>query len=622
MATISISGISGSGCKVQLTGLDTSYAGTDRTCEWYFRAGEWPNVTEGLYDEHFNTTISGAPSESNIWTVSTLTANTDYCVYCIVRNSSQMLATLRKEFTTTSEPAQTASITFPDITEDSCLVQIVGLQTSYTGGDRTCKWYFKAGSDPTATDYDVTFEETIAGAPESSDVWTVSGLTAGTAYHCRCEIYNGTQFLTALESSFSTACTSTAPGIARVVAQQGMNGDERGEKRIYVLWYVNNAIGGTYEIYVNGTLRVSQTVEAIWGDMYLSVNSFGTYSVLFKVKKGGQTVSKTVNANILDLDAADLTPTFNYVRYGYKKLILYWYGTDYTDYYTLRLTGSDENHIVEKYSEQEYTFDDLDFCGEYDFYVTCHHVCNDGSIRSGIETLLTTCMVRPSPPTLLLSQSGGYLTVAYGVREASYVDEFVFLLYCGDDTNYTEKMVVQNPDTTNRNPSGTCTFTTQLTAGTYRVQAYTSYKTWRGYTEDNTYAKAQLSFGQLPSVWSWDESNGSGTDAQTRAAHVAVSGKGYTADFSYFVWNDMAAGVKEVLDYIGEAWDAVYATYDNTRMLASDKELSAARFNSLRRNIGNHASTGIAEQAQKDIVYGSYFITLTECLNSWIQSIN
>lgn len=53
-------------------------------------------------------------------------------------------------------------------------------------------------------------------------------------------------------------------------------------------------------------------------------------------------------------------------------------------------------------------------------------------------------------------------------------------------------------------------------------------------------------------------------------------------------------------------------------MTSSDKTLTAARFNSVRYNIGAHYSTGISEVASGDPVLGSYFTTLTTKLNEWI----
>ena len=83
----------------------------------------------------------------------------------------------------------------------------------------------------------------------------------------------------------------------------------------------------------------------------------------------------------------------------------------------------------------------------------------------------------------------------------------------------------------------------------------------------------------------------------------------------------MLSKVKEILDATGSEWDSTYTTYSNTRMTYSDKTLTAVKFNSLRYNIGIHYSTGITDKFKGEFVYGSYFVTLANCINSWINKI-
>lgn len=118
--------------------------------------------------------------------------------------------------------------------------------------------------------------------------------------------------------------------------------------------------------------------------------------------------------------------------------------------------------------------------------------------------------------------------------------------------------------------------------------------------------------------WSWSNSNGSASASQTRAAYSAIQNNGSLDNFSYLVWNDMVDKVKEVLDATGDSWNNRYASYSATKMSSSDKRLTAARFNSLRHNIGTHYSTGITDVYRGDTIYGWYFTTLANCLNSWI----
>lgn len=129
-------------------------------------------------------------------------------------------------------------------------------------------------------------------------------------------------------------------------------------------------------------------------------------------------------------------------------------------------------------------------------------------------------------------------------------------------------------------------------------------------------------------LWDWAASNGEASAAQTAAAYAAVTGGGSVSDFSYLVWNDMCAKVKAVLDAAGIAWvTKITATgetllsYEATRMTASGRTLTAARFNALRFNVGANYTTGIAAVATGDAVLGSYFTTLMEKVNEWIETL-
>lgn len=121
--------------------------------------------------------------------------------------------------------------------------------------------------------------------------------------------------------------------------------------------------------------------------------------------------------------------------------------------------------------------------------------------------------------------------------------------------------------------------------------------------------------------WSWSSSNGSASSTQTRNALTAVQNNGYLTNFSYLVWNDLCDKVKEVLDAIGAPWDSYYASYSSTRMSSGDRYLTAKRFNSLRYNVGSYYATGINEVSRGDIVYGWYFVTITNSLNMWISTL-
>ena len=119
----------------------------------------------------------------------------------------------------------------------------------------------------------------------------------------------------------------------------------------------------------------------------------------------------------------------------------------------------------------------------------------------------------------------------------------------------------------------------------------------------------------------WSSSNGSASASQTQTAYSVVNNNSTVSQFSYLVWNDIVDKVKEVLDALGYSWDTTYSTYANAKMSASDRYLTAVRFNSVRNNIGIHYATGISTKLIGDYVYGSDILLLVSKLNSWIDTL-
>lgn len=122
-------------------------------------------------------------------------------------------------------------------------------------------------------------------------------------------------------------------------------------------------------------------------------------------------------------------------------------------------------------------------------------------------------------------------------------------------------------------------------------------------------------------AWDWNASNGDANAALTKAAKYAVDHKGSLSEFSYKVWNDMCKKVLDIENAAGLQWNPKYAEYLDTKMSSTDKVLTADRFNSLRYNIGRSYSTGIDEVKSGWPVLGSYFVTLTNCMNAWINNL-
>jgi hypothetical protein len=113
--------------------------------------------------------------------------------------------------------------------------------------------------------------------------------------------------------------------------------------------------------------------------------------------------------------------------------------------------------------------------------------------------------------------------------------------------------------------------------------------------------------------WSWSSANGQwATAALTQNAYNAVAGKGFISEFKWQVWNDICDKVQECAVRAGKTWD--YAT---AMMSARDAAMTAARFNAVWNAVGlqGRVQTG-------DTVYGSYFVTITDKLNTWINTLN
>ncbi len=142
--------------------------------------------------------------------------------------------------------------------------------------------------------------------------------------------------------------------------------------------------------------------------------------------------------------------------------------------------------------------------------------------------------------------------------------------------------------------------------------------------------------GQAVTLWSWSASNGSASASQTQAARDAVAGHGAVEDFSHLVWNDMVDKVAEMRNAAGlsPVWNPTYLTQSNTKMSSTDKTMTAARYNSLRYNIGLYKSFAdsadslinydsvVAVKNPGDDVIGSDFLDLMTGLNAAIRQVN
>lgn len=167
--------------------------------------------------------------------------------------------------------------------------------------------------------------------------------------------------------------------------------------------------------------------------------------------------------------------------------------------------------------------------------------------------------------------------------------------------------------------SKTKTFSGLDASTTYRIYlSWSTSTTGVGNYDWNYFTTTNLSL----EPWSWTSNNGDAGDTLTVGAYVAITDGGATSNFNYLVWNDLVNKVMDAKTAAEYSWNAKYLSFSNTLMSDSDKTMTAARFNSVRYNIGIHQSTGLDEVVSGDPCLGSYFAALTTALNKWINSLN
>ena len=173
-----------------------------------------------------------------------------------------------------------------------------------------------------------------------------------------------------------------------------------------------------------------------------------------------------------------------------------------------------------------------------------------------------------------------------------------------------------------------------LEPGEYTFYGYAlvNGKYWQ--TDDGSAVHATVTGGTTSvEYWNWYGTNETSisdhrnpaSSTETQLAYSAITSKGPVSDFNHRVWNDMCFKCREILAALGygheglNGWDESYGDFDETLMHTNNSVLTARRFNALRYNIGRNYSTGIQEKHKGDVVKGSYFITLAQCLNDWID---
>lgn len=124
-------------------------------------------------------------------------------------------------------------------------------------------------------------------------------------------------------------------------------------------------------------------------------------------------------------------------------------------------------------------------------------------------------------------------------------------------------------------------------------------------TSGDVYLEA---FIPLITPWTWDDSNGDASQAETINAYNAIDLKLNTAEFSYLVWNDLVEKVREAYRLKNGGENTVYEQYLNAALISSadtlyEKKLLATKFNNVRAVIGGVLSTF---NANDNSVYDHY----------------
>jgi hypothetical protein len=108
-----------------------------------------------------------------------------------------------------------------------------------------------------------------------------------------------------------------------------------------------------------------------------------------------------------------------------------------------------------------------------------------------------------------------------------------------------------------------------------------------------------------PANWEW-----------TSAELNLFNNGGAVSNISYTRWNAFISRVQEFVVYYNAKNNTSVPSVTSATMTASDRTLTATRFNLVRSSIGSMYPTGITVKSPGDIVDGGYFITLRDSLNN------
>lgn len=194
-------------------------------------------------------------------------------------------------------------------------------------------------------------------------------------------------------------------------------------------------------------------------------------------------------------------------------------------------------------------------------------------------------------------------TVVFNVTHETGCNYYRFFLRYTEDTAGDNMLLYQHDET------HTTDFV--LTYPGEAGRSYTGNVYYRASETDSwTAMGAQTVTTSNLSAWDWTAS------ADRIAAYAAITGQGKTTAFKYTVWNELCAFVSDVLTNKGMTWSETYATYADALMTATDKAMTAKRFNAVLDNVRRINPTGIEARKTGDKIMGSYFTTITTAINN------
>lgn len=175
--------------------------------------------------------------------------------------------------------------------------------------------------------------------------------------------------------------------------------------------------------------------------------------------------------------------------------------------------------------------------------------------------------------------------------------------------------------------------------GTERVYISIDILKTSGELSSSVSAGATVDKYTPPSVraWTWEDSNGEASQAETINAYNAIELKMPTANFSYLVWNDLIEKIRAAYRMKNGGENTAYENRLNVALMsgesAESRTLTAEKFNNARTVIGsilstfnvndneiyNHyINTGSWNMAIGEKVCGAYIKALTDKLNEGI----